>query len=381
MKTEIIKLNVDQYGLQESKAKEIESLYVPMINLLSAMEDEFNELVVKEVTKELIPQAKDLRLRIAKVRIEAEKTRKEAKAEYLRAGNAIQGAYNTLAYAVESKEQKLKDIELHFEKLEAERIAKLQVERVKLLSPYLSENDNTIDNINLGLMDENVWNNFLTGTKTNYEQRIEAEKQAEKERIENEMLDKKQRTREIEIAPYIQFLTENKDLRNMKDNDYLKLINSLIAAKSEYDKEQEKIRLENIRLQKEAEKKELERQAELKAIRDKAEKERIEREAKEAKEKAAHELELKKEREEKERMQAIIEAERQAELKAETDRKAKEKAALLAPDKEKLTALAKEIRNIKFPEVKSIEAINILENVQVLLTKTSKFITEKSESL
>ena len=26
MKTEIIKLNVDQYGLQESKAKEIESL-------------------------------------------------------------------------------------------------------------------------------------------------------------------------------------------------------------------------------------------------------------------------------------------------------------------------------------------------------------------
>ena len=381
MKTEIVKLNVDQYGLQESKAKEIESLYVPMINLLSAMEDEFNELVVKEVTKELIPQAKDLRLRIAKVRIEAEKTRKEAKAEYLRAGNAIQGAYNTLAYAVESKEQKLKDIELHFEKLEAERIAKLQVERVKLLSPYLSENDNTIDNINLGLMDENVWNNFLTGTKTNYEQRIEAEKQAEKERIENEMLDKKQRTREIEIAPYIQFLTENKDLRNMKDNDYLKLINSLIAAKSEYDKEQEKIRLENIRLQKEAEKKELERQAELKAIRDKAEKERIEREAKEAKEKAAHELELKKEREEKERMQAIIEAERQAELKAETDRKAKEKAALLAPDKEKLTALAKEIRNIKFPEVKSIEAINILENVQVLLTKTSKFITEKSESL
>jgi len=236
MKTEIIKLNVDQYGLQESKAKEIESLYVPMINLLSAMEDEFNELVVKEVTKELIPQAKDLRLRIAKVRIEAEKTRKEAKAEYLRAGNAIQGAYNTLAYAVESKEQKLKDIELHFEKLEAERIAKLQVERVKLLSPYLSENDNTIDNINLGLMDENVWNNFLTGTKTNYEQRIEAEKQAEKERIENEMLDKKQRTREIEIAPYIQFLTENKDLRNMKDNDYLKLINSLISAKYEYYK-------------------------------------------------------------------------------------------------------------------------------------------------
>ena len=116
MKAELLKLNTEQYGLQENKAKELESLYKPMITMLSAMEQEYNDLVIQEITPEIEADAKSLRLRIAKVRINAEKAKTGAKAEYLRAGNAIQGAYNTLRYAVESKEEKLKEIVLNARK-------------------------------------------------------------------------------------------------------------------------------------------------------------------------------------------------------------------------------------------------------------------------
>ena len=106
MKNELVKLDMDQYGLQEKKAKDIEKLYLPMIGMLTEMEDAFNEIVSQDITAELVPKAKRLRLDIGKVRINANKAREEAKKEYLRAGNAIQGAFNTLKYAVESKEQK-----------------------------------------------------------------------------------------------------------------------------------------------------------------------------------------------------------------------------------------------------------------------------------
>ncbi len=254
MKNEVVVLNVDQYGLQESKSKEIEKLYIPMINLLSEMEDEFNELVVREVTRDLIPRAKELRLRIAKIRIQADKSRVEGKAESLRLGKAIQGAYNTFAYAVESKEQKLKDIELHFEKLETIRIENLQIERSEKISKYLEPE--FIDN-DLGNMNEIVWDAYFSGTKLNYDNKVKSEKEAEKLRIKIEKLDKLEQSRKIEIAPYAEFNNTSEDLRTLPKTKYVKLLNSLIAAKTEHDQDQEKIRLENIRLQKEAEEKEL----------------------------------------------------------------------------------------------------------------------------
>jgi len=120
--------------LQENKAANLDNIYTPMLKMLSEMEQEYNVLVVKEVNEDISKEAKALRIRISKVRINADKARKLAKTEIIRAGNAIQGAYNTLAFAVTSKEEKLLSIEKHFENLEKEKIEKLQIERENILT-------------------------------------------------------------------------------------------------------------------------------------------------------------------------------------------------------------------------------------------------------
>ena len=347
MKNELVILNVDQYGLQENKAKDIEKLYLPMIKMLSVMEAEFNDVVAREITPGVQIEAKSLRLKIARIRIDADKARKEGKAEYLRAGNAIQGAYNTLAYAVESKEQKLKDIELYFEKIRAEKIEKLAIERTKILSKYIDPG--YIDE-HLGSMSETVWDAYFSGTKLNHDNRIAAEKKAEKDRITKE---KKAEAERIRIA---------------KENAQLK--KEVIRRE----------RLAKIEAEKRA-KIEKERQA-------KAEKERKEREEKERIDREKYESALKKEREEKAKIEAELKAKAEkekaeslAKIKLEKELKAKEKASLLAPDKEKLLQLSNDILNLKFPEVISNDASGILENVQILLTKTSNYIKEKTENL
>lgn len=384
MNKEIVKLDIGQYDLQENKAKELESLYLPMIKMLSEMEDQYNNIVSKEITKELIPEAKRLKIDIAQVRIKADKARTKAKAEILRAGNAIQGAYNTLKYAVISKEEKLLEIIQHFENLEREKNEKLEDERNIILSKYQSD----IITPGLGVMPESVWNNFLAGTKLNYENKKAAEGKAEKERIEKEKAEKLYYERLKLIAPYKDFNQIFELNINTLIKDFDKLLKNLIEQKKTYDIDQENIRKENERLKKEAEKAKGKRLIEEKQRQIKEEKERKIREEKEKKERDIFEVKLKKEREEKAKIETELrlkkeneEKERQKLINEEIEIKKVEKAARLAPDKEKLLKFSKKIETLVFPELKSTEAVEILINVQKLLMKVSVYIEEKSENL
>ena len=71
-------------------------------------------------------------------------------------------------------------------------------------------------------------------------------------------------------------------------------------------------------------------------------------------------------------------------MKAEADRKAKadaEKKAKNATDKEKLIKLALEIDAINLPDVKGNEALKIVSDVKILLSKVSGFINENTKKL
>jgi hypothetical protein len=73
-----------------------------------------------------------------------------------------------------------------------------------------------------------------------------------------------------------------------------------------------------------------------------------------------------------------------AKQKKEVEQKAKaaaEKAAKLAPDKEKLLNLMQAINDIPRPEIKSIEAAEILSAVNGLLAKVNQFILERANKL
>lgn len=335
MKNELVKLDLNQYGLQENKAKELEKLYSPMIKMLYEMEEAFNDIVIQEITPELIPVAKRFKIDVAKIRIAAEKVKTKGKAEYLRAGNAVQGAYNTLKYAVVSKEEKMDSIINHFETLEKERIEKLQLDRAEKLSKYVEDAFER----DLSNMEYDVWNIFYTTKKQAYNDKIEAEKKAKKDSIAKEKAEKTER------------------IRIVKENELLK-------------KEAiERDRLEKVESDKRA-KDEKERLA-------KAESERKERERLEAIEREKHEAELQKEREEKERIKKELESKAEAERKEREIEEERIQTELNKGDKAKVIDLINDFKILKTKyNFKSKKYQKMYISVNELIDKVIDFINQ-----
>ena len=249
---ELVKINAADYGLEENKAAQIEQAFKPMLEKMTELEKEYNEVIKLESSYETCVTAKELRLKYVKIRTGTAAIHKDMKAFYLAGGRFVDGWKNAQLFASQGIEEKLMNIEKHFENLEKERIEKLQIERTELLKEYFNEDD--ILPSGLGEMDENIWNNFLVGTKSNYEAKIEAEKKAEEERIEKERKEKIYYERLKIIAPYSDFHPTFELLMETPEDKFQELLKDLISQKKSYDIEQEKIRKENELLKKEADK-------------------------------------------------------------------------------------------------------------------------------
>jgi hypothetical protein len=161
-----------------------------------------------------------------------------------------------------------------------------------------------------------------------------------------------------------------------------------IAKEKAEAEERERIRLENERLKLEA----IEKEKQMVAERAKAEAERKAVELKAKKEKELADAKLKAEKEANEKLQAEIRAKAEAEQKAkreaaakvEAEKKAKElaeKKAKAAPDKQKLVEFAQLIDSINLPDLRSEEGLKILSDAKTLLSKVSHFVREKSSSM
>jgi len=346
MKNEIVKIKASDYGLEESKAAEIESMFLPMLAKMRELEKEFNHILKLPINPETCQMARDLRLSYVTIRTGTDRIHKLAKDFYLKGGRFVDGWKNAQAFASGEKEDVLKKIENHFEIIEAEKKAKLKEERIALVQQYVED----VNTFMLDEMTQPAFDVLLAGVKLQYFTRIKAEKQAEADK--------------------------------------------LAAIESERVR-QENIRLDNIRLQKEAEEREKEITAEREKVKkDNEEKERlveIERkknaeilaaqQAKADKERAELLAKAESERKEKERAEkeladkiALTEKlKRDAELKLQAEQKDKadaEKKALKAPDKVKLTEV---IRNLIIPdiELKSDESRLIEKDIR------SKFVSFK----
>lgn len=291
-KTELVKIDPAQYGLQATEAAQVEAVFLPMIAKMKELENEFNEVVNMPIEPTTMAKAKELRLKYVKVRTGTAAIHKTAKDYYLKGGRFVDGWKNAQEFASQEKERALEKIEKHFEILEAERKAKLKEDRLLLIADICE----TPEMYPLAEMSESAFNQLLDGLKLAKQQKEEAEKRAEEERIAKEKAEKE---------------------------------------------EQERIRIENEKLKKEAEQKE----KELMAERDRIEKER--EAERRAQAKIQDELNAKAEAERKEReriekeLKAKQDAERLAKEKAEAEAKAKEieaAKAAKAPVKEKLTA-------------------------------------------
>jgi hypothetical protein len=308
---------IKQYELSENKASQLESTFLPMLDMLKPMEDDFNAIIAdaeKCIDEDVTARAKRLRLDIGKVRIETEKKRKAEKNESLRLGKAIDGIANIVKYAVTSKEEKLKEIETHLERIEAERLKKIGDERIDLVSVYIDTE--LISGSKLAEMDQDVFDAYLSAKKTAFENAIAEEKA----RIEAEEKAKAER--------------EAEEKRIREENEKLKA--QALKAEAERKAKEEA----DTKARKEAEAKEKaiqeeKEKAERKAESEKLEKEKAVREAKEAEERALRAEQARIEAEEKAKRDTIEAEERRVrEAKEAEERRLAEIKALAESSKE-----------------------------------------------
>ena len=92
----------------------------------------------------------------------------------MRLGKAIDGIANVVKYAVSSKEEKLKEIETHLERIEAERVLAIGGKRKELVYYYI-ENKESIDVNSLASMDEDVFDAYLSAKKKAFKEKLAEE--------------------------------------------------------------------------------------------------------------------------------------------------------------------------------------------------------------
>lgn len=339
MTTEVVKVDPKEFGLDDKQAVTITKGLTQILSERQSLAEMYNDAIKMEITKENIPKFRELRLKIRDNRTKGIETWHRTNKEfYLRGGQFVDAIKRKEAAENERMEANLKENEEHFERIEQERLEKLQAERADLIRDFVED----ADSINLSSMDKDVFEAYHTAKKKAYEDRVAAEKKAEEERIAKEKAEAEERE------------------RIRKENERLK-------AESEA---REKAIAEERR------KAEAKAEAERKKREAHAEKERKEREAKERAEQAAHEEQLRKACEAKAKVEAELEAKRKAEEDArkeaerkEKERLAAEKKAAKAPDKIKIKTA---IDRMHMPEIE-LKTEDARETFEVITEKFEAF--------
>ena len=333
MKNEVVVLDHKDYGLEETKAKEISQMFMPMLETMASLENEYNELAKMEINKGTCIVAKNLRMKFVKVRTGTAKIHKQLKDFYLQGGRFVDAFKNVQLTAASNIEQKILDIENHFETLAKIEKEKITAERTELLHPY----DVAVIPSNIGDMDKDTFDSYFLGTKLNFEER------------------QRKAAEELEAQRLYEIEQEEK-------------------RKAEKE-EQERIRIENEELKKAAELVRIEQEKKDKIESDKRKKEAAILAKKEAEQKAI----LEKERAEKEAMQKALNEKLRLEKEAKELEETKARKAASAPDKDKVLKFAKMLEDLEKPKMTTEHGIFIMEQVDVLLLKISNYIEQSAE--
>jgi len=337
---ELVKV-IESSGIEIQTGNHIKETFMPFFEQAEVWKQKAKTLIVNDISQvHEMKIAREARLALREIRVNANKARIRLKEESLRYGKAVQGVYNVIDYLIVPIEKHLAEQEKFIEIQEAERKAELKLRREIELQPFEEFVPFAID---LANMTDEDYGKLFNGAKLQFNAKIEAEKKIEAERIAKEKAEAKERK------------------RIRKENEQLKIE----AEKKEKQRQKEIAKAE----------------AERKIIEEKARKEREENEAKlkaerESKFKLEKELKAKAEAEEKANREQRERIEAELKVKKEAERKAK-----AAPDKAKLIEFANVIDMLVCPELKSEEAKKILTSTHELLTKVSNFIREKTSNI
>lgn len=333
-------INSSEFGIEEKKALTIEQSFLPKKQEFDGYVDVYRNVISMDIEAiETSKKARELRLKLVKVRTGIKDVHQAEKAFFLASGKYVDALKNKLTLPVEQMEEKLLEIEKYQENKEKERKAKLKLQRIELLTPY--DVDTTF--VDLENMGEDQFNSFYETNKTAYEAKQEAERLSELKRIEEEKKAEEERKR-------LEKEREEERKRLEEENRKLKEQQEIERKKQEAERQKQELQLKK------------EREA--------AEKLRIEKEE-----------QIKAEREKSLKIQRELEAKQEAE-RLEKERIEKEKRdKLLAPDKEKINQLYLSIKNFDFPNVIDLESKKIIDSVKEDFNEILKKIILKSKSL
>ena len=268
--TEISKV-VTQYELQGASADALQKTFSPLFEKAKEWREKAAAIKVQNIgqTKEM-GDARKARLEIKAVRIEAEKAKTRLKADSLRYGNAVQGAYNMILLLTEPVEQYLLDQEEYGKRMLEKQQAVARDLRMCEAGKYLEFFPQSVD---LGLIWDEEFAKLLQFAKMQYDAR-----EAEQARIENERLEKIR----IEAAEREAMRMDNERLRAEAaevEAQWAKERAAVQKAEAEYNAKLAAERAESDRLRQEADAKDLaekQRIADEQAAKDAAEKEALE---------------------------------------------------------------------------------------------------------
>jgi predicted nuclease with TOPRIM domain len=187
---EIKKLNPEDFGLSQESVMTIEQAFIPKIIERDALLFYYEQIIVKEITPELCKEAKEIRLKLVKVRTGIADIHKSQKNFFLQAGKFVDSWKNKETIPVEQMEEKLKEIETYYERIEAKRIKDLEEERTELLRPYVEFIPS-----GLGQFDQMSFDRYLAGEKIAHAAKVQEEQRIEKERLEKEKSEKEETER------------------------------------------------------------------------------------------------------------------------------------------------------------------------------------------
>ena len=311
MENQLLLVDPSKFGIQESSVKTLIGNLPEIKTERDELVKEFNSVVKLDIEdKSTSKIARELRLKIKDNRTKGlEVWHTKSKEFFLKGGQFIDAIKREESAINKEMEDKLSEIENYFEIKEKERKAKLNAERIEMLEPY---NSFVPIGLNFGEISEEEFQKVLNGAKLQYNQMIEEEEKAEKERIRLAEIERLNSVRRELAMPYYFFWSEYEKQINFgeqSENDFSAFLERIKKAKADDDLQQEEIRKENERLAEEK------RKAEEKA---KKEREEVERQL-EQQRKEQEEV-LRKEREKQAELEAELEAKRKAELEAESKR-------------------------------------------------------------
>ena len=287
---------ISETGVNENTQNLLMERFTPFLLQAKEWREKAFALVVNDISQtDEMKMAREGRLAIRRVRLDADAVRKELKEDSNRYNKAVQGVYNMIEAICASIEDHLEQQEKFKELYEAKQKAELRTQREQECMPF---REFMFANIDLSDLTEEDYERV--------KKMAQFEKQQAEEKAKQDELDR-------------------------------------MAKEKKDEEERERLRIENERLKEEAQK----REAELQKERDRLEAEQRKANIEAARIRKEAEQQAAAERAEKDRLQKELDDKKAAEAKAEADRIAAQEAELAKGDAQKFNDLLSRLQSVK----------------------------------